>query len=245
MNNIKLCSGDGKYHTDRTSPLNAVDWDDITRLVENPQNVPKEDATWLIPSSLLSRDAKNQEKKGEYLALWVDIDHAPPQISVVAGVIGGIIDGCCSEVYTSKSATKEKPKSRGIIPLDKLLTPTEWLACQEILNDKLKDVGITPDRHNERLNQIFYLPNKGEYYDRQSNRGGPFFDPLAAFSEELTAMQETKELAKAKRANTALDFNARSNCWQKWRDFWNKRRSSFDSQIDCACYVSIHDLDYL
>jgi hypothetical protein len=216
MSNIKLklCSGIGRNHTERNKPLNTVVWDDITALVDNPQDVEKDQAQWIIPSSLLSRDTKKQEVAGEYWTLLVDLDEDPEPISGIADVIECITTKCRYEIYTTKSAAEYKQKSRVLIPLDKPLTPTQWLSCQEILNDKLKGACITPDRSSERLNQIFYLPNKGEYYASKSNRIGPFFAPLEAFSEELATMQEIikgKGLAKGKRVNTGLDYNAPIN----------------------------------
>ena len=193
MDNIKLCCGNGKYHTDRTRPLSTLVWDEITALVDRPQDVEKSKAQWVIPSTLLDRLAKNQEVKGEYWMLWADIDHAPPSISKLAQILEVILEGCRFEVYTTNSATEDNQKSRILIPLDKPLTPLQWLHSQGILNDRLKEASITPDRSSERLAQLCFLPNEGEYYDSQSNRAGPCFGPLAAFSEELTAMQESIE----------------------------------------------------
>jgi len=116
MNNSKLCSGDGVTHTDRTSPLNAVDWDDITRLLDNPQSVPKEDATWLIPSTLLSRNSEAQKAKGEYRLLWVDIDDAPPQLSEVADIIADVIDGCIYEPTQPNQRQKGRRNLGGLYP---------------------------------------------------------------------------------------------------------------------------------
>ena len=84
---LKLCSGIGRNHTERNKPLNTVVWDDITALVDNPQHVEKDQAQWIIPSSLLSRDSKKQEKAGEYWTLWVDLDEDPEPISGIADVI--------------------------------------------------------------------------------------------------------------------------------------------------------------
>jgi hypothetical protein len=190
MNNIKLCSGIGRHHTDRNRPLSTVEWDDITALVDNPQDVEKHHAQWFIPSTLLVRAKERQEAGGEFWALWLDIDDAPPAISVVADFIDGVTGGCRYEVYTSKSATIETPKSRVLIPLAKALTPSQYRACIEGLNDKLEGAGTKPDRSNEGISQLLFLPNEGEHYESQSNRTGPYFDPLEAFSDAIAAKQE-------------------------------------------------------
>ena len=41
MKNIKLCSGFGATHTDKHKPLSTVVWDEITALVDCPQDVEK------------------------------------------------------------------------------------------------------------------------------------------------------------------------------------------------------------
>jgi len=192
MNNIKLCSGIGRHHTDRNKPLNTVGWDDVTALVDNPQDVEKPQAQWFIPSTLLVRAKEGQESGGEFWAFWLDIDDTPPAISVVAGFINVVTGGCRYEVYTSKSATIETPKSRVLIPLAKALTPSQYRACVEVLNDKLEGAGIKPDRSNEGISQLCFLPNKGEHYEAKSNHLGAYFDPLTAFSKELAAKDADK-----------------------------------------------------
>ena len=190
MNNTKLCSGIGRYHTDLNKPLNTVGWCGITSLVDSPQNVEKAHAQWFIPSTLLVRAKEGQESGGEFWVLWLDIDDAPPAIGLVADVITDVIDDCRYEVYTSKSATVETPKSRVLIPLAKALNPSQYRACVDVLNDKLEDAGIKPDRSNEGISQLCFLPNRGEHYETKSNRTGSYFDPLYAFSDAIAAKQE-------------------------------------------------------
>ena len=204
MNNIKLCSGKGRYHTDLKNPLNALGWDDIESLVDNPQNVEKALAQWAIFSTLPARAKAKQEVSGEYWVLWLDIDENPPAINVVADLIESITGGCRYEVYTSKSATIEAPKSRVLIPLARALAPSQYRTCIEVLNDKLEGAGIKPDRSNEGISQLCFLPNKGEHYEAKSNRLGAYFDPLTAFSKELAAKDADKAakesaIAEAKR----------------------------------------------
>ena len=48
MNNIKLCSGFGAKHTSKTKPLATFLWDEITAMVDYPQNVDKSKSQWVI-----------------------------------------------------------------------------------------------------------------------------------------------------------------------------------------------------
>ena len=200
VKDIKFCSGFGATQTDKNGPLPTLTWNDVTCLVDCPQDVDKPKAQWLIPSTLLKRQAKAQEAEGEYWMLWADIDESPPTIAKLAETIEGLIKGCCFEIYTTKSATVGKPKSRVLIPLDQPLNCLEWQLCQQALNDELKLSGIKPDISNEKSAQLLFLPNRGEHYEVSSNRTGPYFDPLEAFSSEVAAKKkgiEAKELAVA------------------------------------------------
>jgi hypothetical protein len=78
MNKPLMISGFGQYHTndpDPTkpdkilTPYSVIGPDDIRNLVNNPQQVEKKKAQWLIPSTLLTRNFKEQEKEGEYWAV--------------------------------------------------------------------------------------------------------------------------------------------------------------------------------
>ncbi len=54
-------SGNGKYHTDKNGyRYTEVTWADIKALVDTPQHVDKNKAQWLIPSTLHSRNHKEQ-----------------------------------------------------------------------------------------------------------------------------------------------------------------------------------------
>ena len=54
-----LCSGHGQYHTDEPGkdnrkPYALIDFKGIQSLVDTPQQIDKQHAQWLIPSTLLS-----------------------------------------------------------------------------------------------------------------------------------------------------------------------------------------------
>lgn len=195
---VLLCSGFGQYHTNeadpgkpgkRLRPYVGITLDGIRALVDNPQQVNKEDAQWFIPSTLMSRAIKKQETDGQYWSLWADIDKDAPPLNVLAGMFKEY----SFEVYTSRSATRENPKSRILLPLSKPLSCSDWVLCQRILNDDLEAAGITPDRASERAAQLCYLPNRGELYDSRTQRGMPFLDPLVHWAERISAWKRAVE----------------------------------------------------
>ena len=67
----------GQYHTNEPDPDNlgkkltpylAIGVDGVLAMVDNPQAVDKAQAQWLIPSTLLTRNFKEQEQHGSYLS---------------------------------------------------------------------------------------------------------------------------------------------------------------------------------
>lgn len=203
-----FCSGYGQYHTDEPGkdsrkPYTQINFKGIRQLVDNPQQVKKQKAQWMIPSTLPSRTFGAQEVDGKFYLLWADIDQNPNGIHKIARIIESLIPNFDYEIYTSYSATKVNQKCRILIPLNKLLPGSDWIICQEILNDKLQDNGITPDRASERAAQLCYLPNRGEFYDSKSKRENNFFDPMPKWNEEIKTKQgaiiaQAEELEKRK-----------------------------------------------
>jgi hypothetical protein len=201
-------SGFGQFHTNepgkaKRKPYLDIDWDEIRALVDNPQQVKKAKARWLIPSIHPSRNFKEQEKNGRYYLLWADIDQNPKQIIEVASIIEDFILGSDYEIYTSKSAAEDNQKCRILIPLKKPLSGSDWISCQEILNDKLQENNISPDRASERAAQLCYLPNRGEFYGSKSKREDKFFDPILKWVDEIKTKQgaiiaQAEELEKRK-----------------------------------------------
>ena len=187
---VALCSGFGQHHTNeadpdkprkKLTPYVGITLNGVRSLVDNPQQVDKAAAQWMIPSTLMSRKFKEQEQHGEYYFLWADIDKdAPPLDELVE-----FLKDYAFEIYTSRSATREIPKSRILLALSKPLCWADWKLCQEILNDKLEAAGIIPDRANERAAQLCYLPNRGEFYDSRSQRDRSQLDALSEWGDEI------------------------------------------------------------
>ena len=192
----ELLSGFGQYHTNEADPDNpdkkltpyvSIDLDSIRALVDEPQRVDKEQAQWLIPSTLQSRTFAAQEARGEFWLLWADLDKDPKPIDEVEATLCEVIPNSDFEVYASRSAREDHQKARILIPLFKPLCGADWLLFQEVLNDKLDGAGLTPDRVSEGAAQLCYLPNRGEFYDSRSARWGDYFDPLEAWATEIEA----------------------------------------------------------
>lgn len=203
MNRTMMVSGFGQYHTDEPGkeyrrPYVPIDLDGIRQLVDTPQKVLKENARWVIPSTLQRRDFGLQERQGEFWMLWQDLDYKPGEdpftplpLDQVAKVLDGkILNGCQFEAYTSSSAAVGRQKARILVPLDQPLSGSDWLVCQEIFLEKLYEHEITGDVAAKRAAQLCYLPNRGEFYRSFSNRDGAVFDPLKAWADEMAAKRQ-------------------------------------------------------
>ena len=205
--NVNYCSGFGVKHTDKHKPFSTITWSQITELVDCPQDIDKARGQWIIPSTLVSRLRRDQEKGGEYWMLWADIDDKPPVLDELSKFLSVFLDGSRFEVYTTKSATESIQKTRVLIPLNEPLTPQQWKECQQVLNDELEVNLVPPDRCSEKLKQLVLLPNKGDFYGSRSQRTGSYFSPLEAFSDAITTRKHTASQPKTA-SKTMLDFNA-------------------------------------
>ena len=180
---IRIVSGFGQNHSAKNGRLYIpITLSEIRQMVENPPSVDKAHGQWLIPSSLPSRVFADQEARGQFHMLWADLDRNAPPLEAVQQFLDGTLSGADFEVYTSRSATQENPKSRILIPCSKPLSGADWITAQTVLADLLQADGIEPDMVACRTAQLCFLPNRGALYDTRSRRAGRHFDPASAWS---------------------------------------------------------------
>lgn len=216
---IKFCSGLGQFHTDKAGrDLDSISWPEIVAMLTEPQNVEKAQGRWLIASTLPTRNFAEQERRGTFWALWADFDHEPKPIAEMLEFWECQTDSKNALFYSSKSATKERPKSRLIVPLAKPLSGAEWMLAAECLNDLFDGAGFYTDRASERPAQLCYLPNRGTFYDAYTLLDGESLDTLVFFAEGMTQKRAAIVAAEAealKRRQAAesnrLTFHASGN----------------------------------
>lgn len=167
-----LCSGFGQYHTDKDridsngvfrkgKPFSKTTLNVVLKMIEKPPGVVKENAQWAIFSDLPSRESEKQRANGKYYAVWCDFDEHT-ELQAIKDVLAYLF--CFYAIYSSRSSTIDKQKWRVIIPLAIIANANEYQQIAQIINDKFETAGIVPDRASERVSQICYLPNKGEFY---------------------------------------------------------------------------------
>lgn len=185
----KMVSGTGQFHSDKTRKYDTITWDEITAMVDDPMQVDKANARWFIPSTTITRTFEEQRQNGLYYALWADLDGdgdiPPPLKDKVVEIVTDVIGGCNHEIYSSRSAKESYQKWHVIIPLDAPLQYATWAICQMILNETFQDAGYKPDLASQRAGQLCYLPNRGEFYESDSQRTWENFSPESQWSEKL------------------------------------------------------------
>ncbi len=190
-------SGYGGYHTARPDaknpkPYGRVTYNGIIDMVKNPCEAPKEQAQWAIFSTTNGPQARVhqfQRENGQYLVLWGDLDQTENLTFLdIVNRVNAAFPQCCHVIYTTKSATKDNPKARILLPLAENIPGHEYEMFARIFNNRLEASGLPPDRATERTGQLCYLPNRGAYYNFQINDGS-LIDPYTEFKNELIADQ--------------------------------------------------------
>jgi hypothetical protein len=188
----------GQYHTDKsTSPApktyQTIMLNDVVRMVEHPPSMAKEKAQWFVPSDKLTREAEKQRANGTYYAVWCDFNQHT-ELAKIKAILANLF--CFHIIYSSRSSKLDHQKWRVIIPLATPANAAEWQQIAEIINDKLEQAGIVPDRASERVNQICYLPNKGEFYQFYIERNLKPLDWKTTLADNLNEKQQQAEQRK-------------------------------------------------
>ena len=190
-----VCSGSGQFHSDKNGrSYDTITFEQICDMASRPQTVPKENARWMIPSTLMDRRFTAQEHKGSYVMLWADFDTNPQPIADISAAWMQDV-GATALFYTSRSATTDKPKSRLIAPLNTPLGFSDWHTAQSALCEWANARGFLPDAAALRAAQLCYLPNRGSGIYETLLHVGENLDPITHLSGYVDTV-----MAKAARA---------------------------------------------
>lgn len=168
---LELCTGRGIFHTNNPSsnPRKAyqpISLEGIHRMLQKPERIVKDKAQWVIFSNITNeygRDSKYLYKNANFYAIWADIDKSNLKIEELKEIMEEI--GAYSFIYTTKSATQINPRYRLIVVLEKPVPACTYTELQQMLNVFLESYGIDIDNTNEKIGQLCFLPNAGQYYD--------------------------------------------------------------------------------
>lgn len=199
----KFCSGFGQWHSPNNEhdpkPYTNTTLTSVRAMLDTTPSVAKENAQWAIFSTLLSRVHAEQREHGQFVALWADIDdNSAMNAEQVYNRLHALLPGFIA--YTSRSATQENQKLRIIVPLTQAVSGSVFVRLQKTLNNKLETVRITPDRATERVGQVCYLPNKGEFWSWDEKHGA--LDPTL-WADELVDVEQQERASDQARKESA------------------------------------------
>ena len=241
MDKINLCSGFGQYHTDRIKPYSSVTLDKITELTEEPTRLAKDNAQWVIPSTLLTRVHAEQREKGIYHAIWGDIDEHT-ELESIKDVLAELVGHNQYLIYSSSRSKEEKKKWRVFIPLAHAASGNEFKTLAQILNDRLERGGIVPDRASERYAQIFYLPNRdpdeSKFYDHFISDAVSLFDWREILKDELA--QKKQQAQERQQREEQAKEQARIKAAERMASGELLPRNAYKACYDLETMMHIH-----
>jgi len=163
-----LCSGRGCHHSPTAKqdprPLQTITMPEVYAMLNDPACLEKHDAPWFIPSTLLSRTFEEQREQGVFYCLWAETDEPSGTLRDMSARVADAV-GCELWVYTTRSATTDRQKTRFLLPLAESVPGHVFVMMQKVFNFHLQACGIPPDPANQRAGQLCYLPNRGAFYD--------------------------------------------------------------------------------
>jgi len=212
MSDVRFMTAPGSFFTLIDNPgeyYPGISWNEIVKLVKDPQAKEKIKADFFIPSTYRAHDARSHEAQrehGAYRALAIDIDRGNPSLEDVQEAVQAVCGDAGMLIYSSSGASEENRKWRAIVPLAGVITGAEYEEVQTAFFDLLHIHGIHPDGALARCGQPIYLPNvpiakRGPdlmplFYQHRVLRGKPLrLDGDSPIMQELTRKAEQRRLA--------------------------------------------------
>jgi hypothetical protein len=170
---IKLAYGENI----RQSQLNSsqdygwITMKGIVKRTMDPPSVPKSDGAWFLPSSYNAYDARQHEVQGlhgKFHMLVLDIDRNDLALESVRAIVTRVIGLAAYIIYATRSATPTNRKWRVLVPVSAPISGQDYEQTAAEFMLRMEDAGngqLVLDRAATRLGQVFYLPNRGEYYE--------------------------------------------------------------------------------
>ena len=167
---------DGKPNTHPTAGQNyaGITGPEIAAMVTNPPCVEKEKAQWVIPSTYLAHDARDhdvQRQHGQFRMLVLDVDENDLSLDFLIETVQKVVgQGVSILAYSTKSSKPGDRRWRVIVPVETPISGADYPDTSRAFFDCLVDASqgeLIPDRALSRVGQIFYLPNRGDFYEHR------------------------------------------------------------------------------
>lgn len=164
-----ICTGVGVKHSNGPGKDYATTTlAQIAQRADKPASVDKTEMSWVIPSTLHASDARDKEAqkaRGRFVAIALDIDSGNVGLGDLrTALIVAIGEKAPALIYSTKSATPSNKRWRVFIPLAKPTDAAGYQATAEALSKTIASAGVVAGGESSRFGQIWFLPNRGEYY---------------------------------------------------------------------------------
>lgn len=148
-------------HSRAGEPYSSIDGKEIAAMLAKPAANPKDCALAIIPSRLISCQARNhaaQRENGRFIWSCHDIDNGNHDIEAVAAAYDAVFPGTTTMIYSSASATEENKRWRVLLPMVEV-AGRDFSDVQSSCFDLIEERGLTVDRALSRCGQPVFLPN--------------------------------------------------------------------------------------
>jgi hypothetical protein len=185
----------------------------IAALARNPPSVDKLEGLWFLPSTYRAHDARQHEAqrlRGAFHMLVLDIDTGDLPLDDLRGALKKVIGPASYLIYATKSASLANRKWRALVPV---AIPVKGHEYEQVAGEfmvRMEEAShgrLVLDRAATRAGQVYFLPNRGEFYEFEIEDGDLLYNPpaLTICVEPVTVppalgVQAQKQTAKTARS---------------------------------------------
>ena len=209
---ITLSSGKPNQSPKAGTAYRTINFDDIARLAQKPQAVPKERAQWFLPSTYREFDARTHEVQGalgRFRLLVLDVDENDLDLEDIQQALEAVVGQAAYLIYATRSSTPGDRKWRALVYLDCELAGVHYVDTQNSFFELLEEMSqgvLIPDRRLAMPGQLVYLPNRGEIYEFVIKQDWP---PLSlAPDHPIVQRREATRAARAEAEREAVERRA-------------------------------------
>nr|WP_319389798.1 AAA family ATPase [uncultured Cohaesibacter sp.] len=214
--------GYGASHTNDESGAyyDSLTLGELEAAVNSPTRVEKLCAGWFVPLRYMGSDARSIKAQKEHgiavLALVLDFDQVTTHgISYIVERTRNVVCGeqdALVVAFSTRSATKSNKRVRVVIPFDAPVSVEHWLTYLHTVMEELKSRAVCPDSCLRNIVQISFLPNEGEFYEREVSGASLFkldendklMQKAKILYDKLSAEEENKQFERGAMARNQL-----------------------------------------
>ncbi len=216
-----IVDGKPNMHPSAGQDYQGITGPEIAAMVASPPCVEKEKAQWVIPSTYLKHDARDhdvQRQNGIFRMLVLDVDENDLDLDFLVSTVQQVVgQGVSILAYSTKSSKPGDRRWRVIVPVENPIPGADYPDVSRAFFDCLVDASkgeLIPDRALSRVGQIFYLPNRGEFYEQKIVKAKrlnltPAHPVIVRMMDTRERLAVAKAEADARRALKAAERAAR------------------------------------